>query len=266
MGDQGEDDRFVRFEREGGALVATLVNRTRRNAFTPEMRTALADAIDAAGSDATVRAIIIRGEGEHFCAGADISRIPPTQDMTTIAFRERMKDTVRFIRSIASSPKPVIASIEGIAVGGGLALAMACDIVVAAESAKLSSAFAKLGLLPELGSLYTVTQRVGRNRAKRMMLLSEAFSGAQAVREGLADLEAAPGEAFAVALEMARAFEGAAPLATAATKAAFSRPIDTLEEAIQIETDLVPELSKSADFQEGLAAFREKRAPDFKGR
>lgn len=252
---------------EGKTLVLTMSNPDRRNAFTPEMRVDMAARIEAGYANGAVRAIVIRGEGAHFSAGADVSRIPHgAEPPTPLQLLERIKGAQGLVRSIALGTKPVIAAVEGIATGGGISLAIAADYCVVAEDAKLIPNFTSLGITAEFGLFYTLPRRVGHQAAKRIIMLSQRFTGAEAVEIGMADKLAPPGQALAVALEVAREFEKIPPLALGATKRAFASRMESIEDALKLELDIMPALGQSADFKEAIAAFKEKRAPNFSGR
>ena len=251
---------------EGSTLVLTMFNPDRRNAFTPEMRVDMAARIDAGYANNAVRAIVIRGEGGHFSAGADVSRIPIAEPPTPIQLLERIKGAHGLVRSIALGTKPVIAAVEGIATGGGIALAIAADYVVVAEDAKLVPNFTSLGITAEFGLFATLPRRVGHHAAKRIIMLSERFTGPEAVAIGMADEVAPSGGTLAAALEVAKRYAAIPPLALAATKRAFAAPMNSIEDALRHELDIMPALGQSADFREAIAAFKEKRAPNFSGR
>jgi len=252
--------------RDGDIAVITLSNPERRNAFTPEMRRTITRHLETLGADAGCRAVVLTGSGGHFCSGADLSRVDPAQPpMTAEALRDNTRDVHRLVRALFAGPKPVIAAVEGLAYGGGLAIALACDHVVAARTASFGAGFSKLGIIADVGALYTLQIRLGVVGAKRFLALSPRIDGEEAVRTGLADELAGPGEALPAAIAVARRYAEAAPLSLAYTKAAYGRGIGSLEDAFQAELDYLPLTVASADFQEALAAFREKRPPVFRG-
>lgn len=253
-------------ERDGHIAVITLSNPGRRNAFTPEMRRTITAHLETLGADTGCRAIVLTGSDGHFCAGADLSRVDPDQpQMTPEALRENTREVHHLVRALFCGPKPVIAAIEGLAYGGGLAMALACDHVVAARTARCGAAFSKLGIIADVGALYTLQIRLGVPGAKRFLALSPQVDGVEAVRIGLADELVEEGQAVPAALAVARRYAEAAPLSLACTKAAYGRGIGSLEDAFQAELDYLPLTVASADFQEALKAFREKRLPVFTG-
>lgn len=259
-------DNAVYARREGQVLVLTLDSPQRRNAFTPSMRRQLASLIEDSFNDDSIALILLRGAGEHFCAGADLTALERGDPISTIRSGERVRDAQRLIRAIALGPKLVIAAVEGVAYGAGFSIAAACDIVVAAEDARFGLVFTMLGLTAELGLFYTLQQRVGPQVARRMIYLSERLDGARAFEIGLADRLAKSGTTYQVALEIASSLEAAAPLALTMTKRAFSGRIESIEDSFRLELDMIPLLAASDDFQEAVSAFKENRSPRFKGR
>lgn len=222
--------------------------------------------IEAVSSTSTkdIRAIVLTGHGGHFCAGADV-----TLFSVDAAARSGPPEGIlrghRLLRAIIDSPVPVIAAVEGDTFGAGLSIAAASDYLIAAKTARFGAAFSKIGLMPDLGLLFSLPQRVGPGRAKRIMMLSEPFGALDAAASGLVDEVVEREEAASSALKLASAFANVAPLSVAAIKTAFRSGIATADDAMAFELHHVPRLLASEDYREGIAAFREKRQPDFTG-
>lgn len=263
---EANDGARIDVEIEGGTAFVTMANPGKRNAFTPESRRALTQLLLDLAPRPEIRAIVLHGEGEHFCAGADISRMPKTFDKVPVLhWRENMKDVHRLLKAITGSPKPIIAAVEGDAFGAGMSIAVACDIVIAGETARFGAAFTKIGLLPDMGLLYTLPQRVGLARAKQIMLLSSPTAAPRALEIGMVDELVAPGAALQAAKAAADRIAPLAPLAITMIKSAYARGIHSIEDATALEVDIVPFLQNTADYAEGVTAFREKRAANFTG-
>lgn len=255
----------IRVERRGPAGIVTLVNPERRNAFTPDMRRALVAALDELGGETDIRAIVLRGDGAHFCSGADLSASAPRGARTLIQHREYNKEINQLTRAIAMGPKPVIAAVEGAAAGAGMGVASACDVVVAARNAKFVPLFTRLGVVPEIGILYTLAQRIGASRARRILMASTPLEAERAYELGLVDELVEPGATFERALEVVGEFEQSTPLSVALVKEAFANGVHDIAEAGRIEVDFVPLITRTDDTIEGVTALREKRAAKFTG-
>ena len=246
-------------ENHDNIAVLTLSNPERRNAFTPEMRRSLTTHLVEIGREDGIRAVVLRGDGAHFCSGADLSQIDPSVPLpSTNATRENMKEVHGLVRAIAAGPKPVVAAVEGIAAGGGLSIALACDHLVVAEDARLVTAFAKLGLVGDLGIMWSLCQRVGPRLAKRLLMIPTELNGIDAASRGVADEVVAPGRSFETAMAAAQTLARSAPLTIALTKAVYAEGVGSLETVLQRELDLVPLVNQSDEFKQALAAFRRR--------
>ena len=206
---------------------------------------------------------MLTGAGDHFCAGGDVSAM--TAERPVLGSRQRIEAAHRIIRSICGGPKPVIAAIEGYAFGAGLSLAAACDYVVSSETGKFAAVFAKVGLIPDMGLMWTLPQRIGMGPAKKMFVTARTVEAQEALMLGLADEICIPGHARTAALEIAESYATAAPLAVALMRGTYAKGCTTLDDALRAEVDIQPMLYLSADHREAIAAFREKRVPAFNG-
>lgn len=246
--------------RDGATLTLTLNYTARRNALSMPLRAALTAALDRAEADPTLRAIVLTGAGGQFCAGGDISGMN-VEDLA--AGRERFRVTHRLVTQMVHCAKPIIAAVEGHAVGAGLSLALCCDTIVAADTARFGAGFGRIGLIADLGLNHTLPQRVGMGRARQMLLYGEQIDAATAERLGLVDHVVPAGTALAAARARARLLEDAAPLPIALTKRLLAEGLDA---ALAQERDLQSTLFLTEDHREGREAFLAKRKPTFRGR
>ncbi len=245
-------------ERSQDVAVLTIDQPERRNALSSAVKQRLAEAMDRLETDATVRAIVITGAGGNFSSGGDLAEMGTP---TLAEARERFIESHRLVRAIVRSSKVVIAAVEGWAVGAGMSLALVCDTVVAAEDARFSAGFGKVGLIGDLGIAYSLARRVGEARAKQILLYAQTIGAEEAERIGLIDDVAARGNALAGAIDMAQRVRSVAPLSIGATKAML---VGDLDMVLDREREIQASLLTSQDFLEGKLAFREKRAPNFR--
>jgi|SRR5690554_1728261 enoyl-CoA hydratase/carnithine racemase len=252
-------------EMRGSVAVVTLNNPKTRNALSKEVLEGLADALEDLNDKPECRAIVLTGGSGHFCSGGDVSRM--SDDRPLPVGRARMKLGHRIVRAMVNGPKPVVCAVEGYAAGAGFSLAAASDWVVGAPSAKFVSSFAKVGLVPDLGLLWSLPQRIGVAQARRLFYRAEVVAAEEAKELGIIDTLVSEGEELvASAIEVAESFTAAAPLSAALVRSALGRGIQTLDDALAYEMDNQSALYLTDDHKEAVKAFMEKRAPDFRGR
>lgn len=234
------------------------------NSFNRELALGVQAALKQAADDAAIRCVVITGSGKAFCAGQDLSEAidPNGPELSTIV-SEHYNPIIVAIRKLQ---KPVIAAVNGVAAGAGANIALACDIVVAHEKASFIQAFSKIGLIPDSGGTFTLPRLVGFQHASALMMTGDKVPAAQAQRMGMVyqvfPEDSYEGEVAALALRMAQMPTKGLALTKRALNAAATNDLNTqldLEEALQTKA------GKTYDFNEGVQAFLEKRAPDFKG-
>ncbi len=256
-------NELVLVESRGDLTVVTLNNPKTRNALSRDLLLLLADKLEALRVDNACRAVVLTGAQGHFCSGGDVSGM--TAARTLPVGRERMVIAHRVVRLIAEMGKPVVAAVEGFAAGAGLSLAMAADGVVASNSAKFVSSFAKVSLLPDLGLLWTLPQRIGLAQTKRLLMSARVVAAEEGLRLGMVDELCETGQAVASAVAMATEMAAHAPISAALVKAAYARGINSLADALAYEMDNQAALYLTEDHREAVAAFLEKRPPVFRG-
>ncbi len=250
-------------EQHGAVALLTLNRPKARNALSLDLILAMQEAFDACIADPGCRAIVVRGAEGHFCSGGDLSGMQ--QERSIAESRRRMDIFHRLARTIVAGPKPVVAAVEGYAAGAGFSLALNADYLVAGSDARFVSSFAKVGLQPDMGMLWTLRQRVGIGQAKRIIASARKVEAEEALALGLAD-EVVPNSALLDrALVVAGEFCANAPLPLAMMKRAYAWGLHTFEDALRNEMDNSPGLYLTRDHREAVAAFMEKRPPVFKG-
>jgi enoyl-CoA hydratase len=248
----------------GQVTVLTLNRPGRLNAIGSDMLGPLADAVAVAAADERVRALVIAGAGRAFCAGADLGEIEALPDAR--AFRGFIATMTEVYQLVADCPKPSVAALHGLAFGGGLELALACDLRIAEAGTRLGVPEIKLGVLPGAGGTQRLPRLVPPAIAKQMILTGEPITAERAHALGLVNELADPGEAVPAALGLAARLAAGAPLALAAGKRLVDRGLGMdLAAAISYEGESVSMLFGTADRVAGLKAFRQRRPPAFTG-
>ena len=253
-------------ENTGGVATIALNRPEKLNAFDATMHEELYDALGEAADDEEVHCIVLRGEGRGFSAGADLAQIIENADGPPDLGEYLRGSYSRLVTRMVGIPKPIIAALHGPVYGAGLGLALACDLRVAAESAKFSVAFIKIGLMPDAGVTYFLPRLVGLGRAMEMSMLGDAIDADEALKTGLINKLTADDSL----LEESRSFaERLAALPTAALgkmKSALHASFEAdLETALEREAEGQTFCGYTQDHEEGVAAFFEKRTPKFTG-
>jgi len=256
----------VRVEQRGGVAVWTIDRVDRRNALSRAAVLALGKLAREAADNASIRAIVLTGAGDKvFCAGADLKE---RRDMTEDDVRAQLGFYRSELAPLDRSPKPVVAAINGLALGGGLELALCCDLRLAASHAELGLPETTLGIVPGAGGTQRLPRLVGEGRAKEMILLGRRVSAAEALAWGLVNRVTPAGESVVDdAIAWIQPIAEGAPIAQAAALAAIDQALDLpLAVGLELERLAYERVLVSEDRREALAAFAEKRKPNFQGR
>jgi 2-(1,2-epoxy-1,2-dihydrophenyl)acetyl-CoA isomerase len=261
--------RNMLVEQQDGVVTITLNRPDRLNAMTWDSWEELMGAMRQASEDDDARAVIITGAGRGFCAGSDLvastseAEAPPKEVTRTRWFRSGYLAT----REVVACQKPTIAAINGTTAGAGLSLALACDIRIASETARLGTIFARRGLSPDLGCTFFLPRIVGLSRALELMYTGDMFDAQEALRLGLVSRLTAPDQLLPVATELARRIATGPSLAIeAAKRLAYRGLLEELEDHMRLEEYWSRLCQATEDAREGVLGFLEKREPRFRGR
>jgi enoyl-CoA hydratase/carnithine racemase len=255
----------VRYQRRGPAVWLVIDREPARNALSQQVVAELREGLTRGLGEDGVRAIVVRGAGDRaFSAGADLKE---RRGMSEAETRSYLSDLGALMDALAAVPLPVVAAINGFALGGGTELALACDLRVAAEAAELGLTEVRLGIIPGAGGTQRLARLVGVARAKELVLLGRRLPARAALAIGLVSQVVAPADLDAAVGTLCEELEACAPLAVARAKEAIDRGWELpLGEALRLERALYETLLQTTDRQEGLRAFADKRRPDFRGR
>jgi E-phenylitaconyl-CoA hydratase len=252
---------MIEIAREAGVARLTLNRPDKRNAIDDATRDALNDAFAGFDADAAIRVVILTGAGTAFCAGVDLATAQSSAAASPIVTRPRLT------APLDAFSKPVIAALNGVAVGGGLELALACDIRIAATTARFGLTEVKIGSLPASGGTQRLAGAVGRTIAAQMLFTGELISAEQALAAGLVSELHAPDALMGRAFALGRVIAENAPLSLVAIKKALRAATDLpLAAGFELERSLYGALTATQDREEGRKAFREKRKPSFQGK
>jgi enoyl-CoA hydratase/carnithine racemase len=243
--------------RDGAVLTITMSRPAKKNALTHAMYGAMADALGSAATDGSVRVILITGTGDAFTAGNDLGdflNAPPAGAEAPV---------FRFLTALSTAEKPVVAAVNGLAVGIGTTMLLHCDLVYAARSAVFSAPFVNLALVPEAASSLLLPGRIGHAKAAELFLLGGRMDAKQAEASGLVTAVFDDGVLRTEAMDRARSLAAKAPSAVRATKMLMKRGEEPIAERMRAEALQFAAQLKSAELREAIKAFTEKRAPDF---
>lgn len=261
MSEPSEEIVQVRYEES--IAVMTLNNPRRMNAFSMAMRTTMYERLLEIEANDACRAIVLTGAGGNLCAGGDISEM---QHRELIEGRMRVDLATRIFKLLVSGPKPYICAVEGNAAGCGVSFVAASDYAVAAADTNFSCAFIKVGLMPDVGGIWSIARKVGHRKTMEMCAFAETFNAEQAREMQLVNRICEPEQALTVALEVDERFARNPPIAMALLKSALNTGNDTLDQAVTTEVNYQSVLMHTEDFAEATRAFMEKRKPNFTGR
>ena len=252
-------------ERVDAALVLTLSDPATRNTLSHQVIAAGIEALNVAESDPQLRCVVLRGAGAHFCAGGNLQGLLERRRSGPPAQVQMLEHLHQFIEALRVFPKPVIAAVEGAAAGAGFSLALACDLIVAAEDARFILSYGRVGLSPDGGATWGLMQALPRARVQQLVWLGEPVSAQQLHSWGLVGWVADSGQAYAQALRVAQRLAEMAPNALASGKELVQQAAGrSLAQQLDAERDHFVENLFHANGAEGLNAFLERRPPEFR--
>jgi 2-(1,2-epoxy-1,2-dihydrophenyl)acetyl-CoA isomerase len=254
----------VKITHDEGVATVLLDRADKLNALSGEMYQELADAFTALNNDDSVRVVLLTGAGRAFCAGGDVGSMG---NFDVVSGRKRSKGHHRMILALHHLEKPVIAAVRGPAAGIGASLALASDLIVASETAYLLMAFKNVGIPPDGGAIFFLTQHLGLARAKEIVYSARKLPAAEAKEMGLISKVVPDDQLEAASLALAREIAGSATYALTLAKRMFQYMyVPTLEQLLEVEVLAICGARMTHDHVEGVTAFKEKRKPQFKGK
>ncbi|MDQ3949097.1 MAG: 2-(1,2-epoxy-1,2-dihydrophenyl)acetyl-CoA isomerase PaaG [Gemmatimonadota bacterium] len=273
--------QYITFAAEQGVATITLNRPDVLNSFNMPMAAELQDALQRAAEDDAIRAVLLTGAGRAFCAGQDLAEVapgiaaiaaPPSAAPMDGSAGPEISEIVResynpLVRAIRGLEKPVVCAVNGVAAGAGANLALACDVVFAADTASFVQAFSKIGLIPDTGGTFFLPRLVGLARATALAFLGDKLPAAEAQAMGLIFRVVDAARLLDEARALARRLATQPTRGFGLTKRAFNQSLSNdLDAQLEVEAELQAEAARTADFAEGVRAFLEKRQPSFAGR
>jgi 2-(1,2-epoxy-1,2-dihydrophenyl)acetyl-CoA isomerase len=260
--------RFITVDSEQGVTTITLNRPDVLNSFNMPMAAELQRALQAAGDDDTVRAVLLTGAGRAFCAGQDLAEAAPSDGSPAPPISEIVRKSYNpVVRAIRGLEKPVVCAVNGVAAGAGANLALACDVVLAADTASFVQAFSKIGLIPDTGGTFFLPRLVGLARATALAFFGDKLPATDAQAMGMIYRVVDAPRLLDEARALARRLATQPTRGFGLTKRAFNESLaNDLDAQLEVEAELQAEAAQTADFAEGVRAFLEKRQPSFAGR
>jgi len=255
----------LRTERRGSTLLLTISDPATRNALSEQVYTAGVEALNVAEADAALRCVVLQGDGGHFTSGGDIRRLAARRAEGAESVQRGVDRMHALVEALRAFPKPVIAAVEGAAAGAGFSLALACDLIVAAENARFTMAYGRIGLTPDGGGLWQLMQALPRQRVTRCVWFAEPLTARELHAAGVVGWVTDNGGALPQALALAdRLAQATAPNAIAGAKELIAlAPRRALAEHLAAERRHFTDTLLHPNANEGLVAFLEKRSPRF---
>jgi enoyl-CoA hydratase/carnithine racemase len=259
----GTDEQILQVRMEGNIAIMTMNYPKRMNAFNMAMRTLMYQRLLELEAEDACRAIVLTGAGGNFCAGGDISEM---QHRELLEARMRMDLPTRIFKLLVNGPKPFLTAVEGNAAGCGVSFVAASDYSVAASDARFACSFIKVGLMPDVGGIWSLPRKVGHRKAMELCAFAEPIDAAEALRIQLLNRVCEPGRALEEALAAAAKFARNPAVSMALLRSALNTGNDSVDLAVNTEVNFQSTLMNTDDYAEAAKAFIEKRKPVFTGR